>query len=91
MKCSGLNEEVKRRAKELEAANKQLSSANEQLKIHDKMQKEFINVASHEIKTPTQAILGYTEILQSILRKDSKFLMLCIEMLTGYKDLQTTF
>jgi signal transduction histidine kinase len=28
------------------------------------MQKEFINVASHEIKTPTQAILGYTEILQ---------------------------
>ena len=53
MKWSGLNEEVKRRAKELEAANKQLSSANEQLKIHDKMQKEFINVASHEIKTPT--------------------------------------
>jgi signal transduction histidine kinase len=29
------------------------------------MQKEFINIASHEIKTPTQAILGYTEILQS--------------------------
>jgi signal transduction histidine kinase len=28
------------------------------------MQEEFINVASHEIKTPTQAILGYTEILQ---------------------------
>jgi signal transduction histidine kinase len=28
------------------------------------MQREFINVASHEIKTPTQAILGYAEILQ---------------------------
>jgi signal transduction histidine kinase len=71
MKWSGLNEEVKRRGKELEeankeleSANKQLSSANEQLKVHDKMQKEFINIASHEIKTPTQAILGYTEILQ---------------------------
>jgi signal transduction histidine kinase len=71
IKWSGLNEEVKRRGKELEeankdleTANKQLSSANEQLKLHDKMQKEFINVASHEIKTPTQAILGYSEILQ---------------------------
>jgi signal transduction histidine kinase len=42
----------------------ELKSANEQLKVHDKMQKEFINVASHEIKTPTQALLGYSEILQ---------------------------
>jgi signal transduction histidine kinase len=71
IKWSGLNEEVKRRGKELEeankeleTANKQLAVANEQLKVHDKMQKEFINVASHEIKTPTQAILGYTELLQ---------------------------
>jgi signal transduction histidine kinase len=29
------------------------------------MQKDFINVASHEIKTPTQAILGYTELLNT--------------------------
>ena len=36
----------------------------EQLKNHDKMQKEFINIASHEIKTPTQAILGYSDLLQ---------------------------
>jgi signal transduction histidine kinase len=42
----------------------ELKNANEQLKVHDKMQREFINVASHEMKTPTQAILGYTEILQ---------------------------
>src|ERR687885_2687262 len=49
--------------KQLAVANEQLSHANEQLKIHDKMQEEFINVASHEIKTPTQAILGYSEIL----------------------------
>jgi signal transduction histidine kinase len=42
----------------------ELKTANEQLKVHDKMQKEFINVASHEIKTPTQALLGYSEILQ---------------------------
>jgi signal transduction histidine kinase len=66
-----LDNEVKRRTnqlnesnRKLELANKQLSLANEQLKVHDKMQSEFINIASHEIKTPTQAILGYTEILQ---------------------------
>ena len=37
---------------------------NEQLKLHDKMQKEFINIASHEMKTPTQAILGLSGLLQ---------------------------
>ena len=32
----------------------------EQLKalIHDKMQKEFINIAAHELRTPIQPILG---------------------------------
>jgi signal transduction histidine kinase len=74
---STLDNEVKRRTNELDEsnknfaeanqqlalANKQLSIANEQLKIHDKMQEEFINVASHEIRTPTQSILGYSELL----------------------------
>lgn len=36
---------------------------NEELKNHDKMQREFINIASHEIKSPTQAILGFSEII----------------------------
>jgi nitrogen-specific signal transduction histidine kinase len=36
----------------------------ERLKGHDIMQKEFISIASHELKTPTQAILGYSELLQ---------------------------
>ncbi len=35
----------------------------EQLKTHDKMQKEFINIASHEMKTPTQAIIGYADLM----------------------------
>jgi signal transduction histidine kinase len=37
----------------------------EQLKIHDKMQKEFINVAAHELRTPIQPILGLADILRS--------------------------
>jgi two-component system, OmpR family, sensor histidine kinase VicK len=36
----------------------------EQLKVHDRMQKEFINIAAHELRTPTQAILGYAELSQ---------------------------
>ena len=37
---------------------------NEELHRAEKMQKEFINIASHEIKTPTQAILGFSHLLQ---------------------------
>ena len=36
----------------------------EKLKEHGKMQKEFINIAAHELRTPTQSILGYAEILE---------------------------
>jgi len=36
----------------------------EQLKIHGKMQEEFINIASHELRTPTQAVLAYSDLLQ---------------------------
>jgi signal transduction histidine kinase len=35
---------------------------NEELKRVDKIQKEFINVAAHELRTPAQAILGYAEL-----------------------------
>jgi two-component system sensor histidine kinase VicK len=36
----------------------------DRLKEHDKLQREFINIASHEMKTPTQAILGFSELLE---------------------------
>jgi two-component system, OmpR family, sensor histidine kinase VicK len=36
----------------------------ERLKVHDRMQREFINIASHEIRTPTQAILGFSQLLE---------------------------
>src|SRR5919199_977741 len=41
-----------------------VKEANIQLKLYDKIQKEFINIASHEIKTPTQAIIGYVDLMQ---------------------------
>ncbi len=43
---------------------KELKTANEQLKVHDMMQKEFINIAAHELRTPTQSIVSYSELLQ---------------------------
>jgi nitrogen-specific signal transduction histidine kinase len=46
----------------------QLKEANNQLKVHDKMQKEFINTAAHELRTPIQPILGLTEIVYSKIK-----------------------
>ncbi|MGB6671550.1 MAG: sensor histidine kinase [Candidatus Nitrosopolaris sp.] len=56
--------ELKTSNDSLAESNKQLGFANEQLKVHDKMQREFINIASHEMKTPTQAILEYSKLIQ---------------------------
>jgi K+-sensing histidine kinase KdpD len=41
----------------------QLRIANEKLTLHDNMQREFINIAAHELRTPIQPILGLVEIL----------------------------
>lgn len=49
---------------QLKVSNQQIALANEQLKIHDRMQKQFINVAAHELKTPTQGILGFSDLLK---------------------------
>jgi signal transduction histidine kinase len=45
----------------------ELTVANEQLKAHDKMQREFINIAAHELRTPIQPILGVAEMLEDEL------------------------
>ena len=75
-----LNDEVKKRTKDLRESNRQLSLsnqeialANEELKVHDKMQKDFINVASHEIKTPIQAILTFSQLLQRYPERQKEF------------------
>ena len=41
----------------------QLMKAHEQLQLHDKMQKEFINIAAHELRTPIQPIIGLSEVV----------------------------
>jgi two-component system, OmpR family, sensor histidine kinase VicK len=46
------------------------SELYEQLKVHDKMQKEFIDIAAHELRTPIQPILGLTGVLHSRKGRD---------------------
>ena len=41
----------------------QLRIANEKLTLHGNMQREFINIAAHELRTPIQPILGLVEIM----------------------------
>jgi two-component system sensor histidine kinase VicK len=40
----------------------------EQLKVHDRMQREFINVAAHELRTPIQPILGLSQVIQDKMK-----------------------
>jgi signal transduction histidine kinase len=56
-----LDKEVNKRTDDLEKANQLLRLANEQLKAQDKIQNEFINVAAHELRTPLQPIIGYSD------------------------------
>jgi signal transduction histidine kinase len=46
---------------------------NDQLKVNDKTQKEFINIAAHELRTPAQAILGYAELAMMKVNNENAF------------------
>ncbi|MGN6623196.1 MAG: sensor histidine kinase [Candidatus Nitrosocosmicus sp.] len=66
-----LDRNVKIRTRELNESinnllllNEKLENSNKQLHIHEKMQRDFINVASHELRTPIQPILGLSKIVR---------------------------
>jgi signal transduction histidine kinase len=61
---NGRTAELKKVNDSLIESNKLLAAANEQLKVHDKMQKEFINIAAHELRTPIMPILGEAEFIE---------------------------
>jgi signal transduction histidine kinase len=54
---SKLESTVKERTTKLEAAN-------ERLEAQERAQREFINIAAHELRTPIQPILGLSEIIR---------------------------
>jgi two-component system sensor histidine kinase VicK len=50
----------------------ELKAAKEKLELQDKMQREFINIAAHELRTPIQPILGMAGIVESMLNEDKE-------------------
>jgi signal transduction histidine kinase len=60
---SSLKKEVLKRTSELDESNRLLAATNKQLERRDHLQREFINVAAHEMRTPIQPILGMSEML----------------------------
>ena len=66
----------------------ELRDLYEQLKIHDKMQKEFINIAAHELRTPIQPILGLSEVLSSKTGRIEQYNELIDAIIRNAKRLQ---
>ena len=59
---SQINSDLK---KEVDLKTIELKTANEKLKELDKMKDEFIGIASHELKSPIQPILGFAELAKA--------------------------
>ena len=57
-----INKDLK---KEVDSKTLDLKKANEKLKKLDEMKDEFIGIASHELKSPLQPILGFAELAKS--------------------------
>jgi len=59
------NEELKTITKETANLAIELENANQELKRKDKLKDEFISIASHELRSPIQPILGFATLAKS--------------------------
>jgi two-component system sensor histidine kinase VicK len=57
----------------LREANKNLLYSYQKLEEHDAMEKEFINIAAHELRTPSQSIIGYSELLKNLPERNKQY------------------
>jgi signal transduction histidine kinase len=58
-----LQERVDEQTKEIKTKNMELESANAKLKELDKAKSDFIDMASHQLRTPLTAVRGWTSML----------------------------
>jgi signal transduction histidine kinase len=80
---SKLERTVKERTSKLEAAN-------ERLEAQERAQREFINIAAHELRTPIQPILGLSEIIRERILNLANRLQGRTEEEVLYKQQQNT-
>jgi two-component system, OmpR family, sensor histidine kinase VicK len=57
----------------LREANKNLLYSYQKLEEHDALEKEFINIAAHELRTPSQSIIGYSEMLKNLPERNKQY------------------
>jgi signal transduction histidine kinase len=83
----GWNSKLERTVKE---RTSKLEEANQQLAAKERSQREFINIAAHELRTPIQPILGLSEIIRERISNLAKHLQAKKEEEILYKQLQNT-
>ena len=66
-----VNSDLRESFEALSELNIKIRAVNEELRIRNKTQAEFINAAAHELRTPTQSIIGYCQML-TMFPNDSK-------------------
>lgn len=81
------NDRLSRTNGELLEVSQELIEANEHIKQLILKQRDFINITAHEIRTPTQAILGYGEILVSEPQTNVEYLRLIMQNATRIQKL----
>jgi signal transduction histidine kinase/CheY-like chemotaxis protein len=59
-----LEDKVRARTMELEAANRELQIANLKIREADRLKSEFLANMSHELRTPMNAIIGFTKLVR---------------------------
>jgi signal transduction histidine kinase len=69
-----LQKEINKKTRQLQQSNISLKKSNEDLEKNDAMQKEFINIAAHELRTPVQSIVGYLEMVKNFPENFRKYL-----------------
>ncbi|MGZ5484562.1 MAG: HAMP domain-containing protein, partial [Nitrososphaeraceae archaeon] len=63
---------IKEKEEALEESNKNLLLANEKLSLQSKIQRDFINITAHELRTPIVPIITLSELLYSKIKKENK-------------------
>jgi len=63
---------IKEKEEALEESNKNLVLANEKLSLQSKIQRDFINITAHELRTPIVPIITLSELLYSKIKKENQ-------------------